>query len=163
MNWIFDRPVMPRRRKASFSPRLVEALEERTLLADGITPAGGAPITVVAGTAISSAILASFVVSDPSGSPGTKWAAKIDFGDGQTDRNVQPSQVGSAFDFVDSHTYAQPGQYTVTVMIAVPGSQKPNDNTVTTQVTVTSPPTPGNLKQTPVHAKAREKSRFKVR
>jgi hypothetical protein len=71
--------------------------------------------------------------------------ARINFGDGQVDRNIPATPAGNGFEFVDSHTYAAPGTYTVTVMIASPGSRRPNDNTVTTRVTVATPtstPTP---------------------
>ncbi len=44
-----------------------------------------------------------------------------------------PVEKGAGFEFVDTHTYKTPGTYTVTVMIAVPGSHAPNDNTVTTR------------------------------
>ncbi len=49
-----------------------------------------------------------------------------------------PVQKGSAFEFIDTHTYNSPGTYTVTVMIALPGSHTPNDNIVKTQVNVTA-------------------------
>ena len=70
--------------------------------------------------------------------PGRSRAALINFGDGRSDGPVIPVEHGEDFEFVDTHTYNAPGVYTVRVMIAVPGSQEPNDNTVTTQVTVTS-------------------------
>jgi hypothetical protein len=131
-----------RRSGREFAAR-VEALECRALLADGITPMAGAHLTATAGTALQGAVFATYTVSDASGAPGTQWRAKIEFGDGQVDKNVVPHQVGNTFEFVDSHTYQAAGAYTVTVLIAVPFSHKPNDNTVTTQVTVNAPsPTP---------------------
>jgi len=111
------------------------------LLADGITATPGQPIAAVVGSPITNAVLASYTVTDPSGEPGTQWRALINFGDGHSDGPVIPVENGGSFEFVDTHTYDAPGVYTITVMIAVPGSQKPNDNTVTTQVTVTSPTT----------------------
>jgi hypothetical protein len=143
MNWTSARTGAGSKRKTRARHAGIEALESRALLADGITPSPWSPISAVAGTPISSAVFATYSVSDPSGLPGTKWRAKISFGDGQVDKNVIPTQVGSGFEFVDSHTYRTPGTFTVTVMIAVPGSHLPNDNTVTTQVTVTpQAPTP---------------------
>jgi hypothetical protein len=83
-------------------------------------------------------VMAAYTVTDPSGQPGTQWRGLINFGDGHIDGPLIPVEKGADFEFVDTHTYNAPGSYTITVMIAVPGSQKPNDNTVTTQVTVTS-------------------------
>ena len=109
MNWFFSHAGIRRRRAQSFSLRPIEAFEERVLLADGITPSGGPLITVAVGTPISNAVFASFVVSDPSGAPGTMWNAKIDFGDGQSDKNVRVTPAGNVFEFVDSHTYKSHG------------------------------------------------------
>ena len=61
---------------------------------------------------LTSAIFASFVVSDPSGAPGTQWRAFIDFGDRQNDELVIPVQNHGTFEFIDTHTYAQAGTYT---------------------------------------------------
>jgi hypothetical protein len=121
---------------------MIEVLETRQLLADGITPAAGAPITAAPGVPVTNAVFATYTVSDSSGAPGTQWRAKITFGDGQVAKNVLPVQVGSQFQFQGTHTYATAGNFTATVMIAVPGSHKPNDNTVSTPVTVTTSPTP---------------------
>ena len=142
MGWDFAhaRRPPPRRRHAA---RMFEVLEDRTLLADGITPAAGTAVNAVAGVPITSGLFATYTVSDPSGAPGTQWRAQIDFGDEQTSRQVTPVQDGSVFDIEATHTYATPGTYTVTVMIAVPGSHTPNDNAVTMQVNVAVPtPTP---------------------
>jgi hypothetical protein len=112
-------------------------------MADGITAMSGQPITAVAGRPIANAVFATYTVTDPSGEPGTQWRALINFGDGHGEGPIIPVEKGAEFEFVDTHTYNAPGIYTVTVMIAVPGSQKPNDNTVTTRITVTSStPTP---------------------
>jgi hypothetical protein len=124
---------------------MIETLEDRTLLADGITPTPGAPINAVVGVELSNAVFASYTVSDPSGAPGTQWLAVIMFGDGQALRQVIPVQDGSVFDIEATHTYTAPGAYTVTVMISVPGSHKPSDNIVTTPVNVTSPPPPSAI------------------
>jgi hypothetical protein len=129
-----------RRHRTLASPRLIECLEERALLADGITPAPGAAIQSTLGVPISNAVFATYTVSDPTGAPGTKWLAEIQFGDGQIDKHVVPVQVGDQFQIEDSHTYQAPGTYTATIMIAVPGSHHPNDDVVTTKVTVSSPP-----------------------
>jgi PKD repeat protein len=122
---------------------MIEALEERTLLADGIAAVAGAPLTATVGVQLANAVFATYTITDASAEPGTQWRARIDFGDGQIDGPVVPVQAGAEFEFVDTHTYQAPGTYTVTVLIAVPGSGKPNDNTVTLPVTVASPtPTP---------------------
>jgi len=104
-------------------------------------------------------------VTDPSGEPGTQWRGGINFGDGHGDFLLIPVQKGDEFEFVDSHTYAAPGVYTVTVMIAVPGSMIPNANTVTTKVTVgpathKPPPTP-HLSGTGVTIRARAGKTFR--
>ena len=109
------------------------AVESRELLADGITATGGSTITAAPGVAITNAVFATYIVSDSSGQPGTQFRAKISFGDGQVDKKVVTVQAASGFQFVDSHTYQTPGTFTVTIMIAVPGSHRPNDNVVTTR------------------------------
>jgi hypothetical protein len=130
------------RRKRHLRPTICEFLESRTLLADGITASPGAPITAVVGIPVTNAIVATYTIADPSGEPGTQWRALINFGDGHSEGPVLPVEDHGVFEFVDTHTYNAPGSYTITVMIAVPGSQKPNDNTVTTPVTVRSPTPP---------------------
>jgi hypothetical protein len=45
---------------------MIEVLETRALLADGIAPAAGAPIGAVAGVPITNAVFATSTVSDPS-------------------------------------------------------------------------------------------------
>ena len=75
------------------------------LMADGITAAGGSAISSVAGVPISNAVFATYTIADASGDPGTQWRAQVIFGDGKIDKHVVPVQVGSEFEFVDSHTY----------------------------------------------------------
>jgi hypothetical protein len=145
MSWISPRPADRRRRSGGSPPRMFEVLEDRALLAGGITPAAGAPINAVAGVPITNAIFATYTVSDPSGAPGTQWRAEIMFGDGQVSKQVAPVADGSGFDIDATHTYANPGTYTVTVMIAVPGSHAPSANTVTLQVNVAPPPPPPSI------------------
>ena len=143
MNWITPMPADRRRRVAAI-PALIEVLETRTLLADGITPAAGPHLSGTAGVALNNVVVATFTVTDPSVN-GATWRAKVDWGDHSApDKNVMTTAgPNGSFEFLDSHTYAAAGTYTVTIMIASPGSHKPNDNTVTTQVSVTSPtPTP---------------------
>jgi hypothetical protein len=145
MNWIARVPADRRRRVAAL-PAMIEVLETRALLADGITPAAGAHLNGSAGVALTNVVVATFTVTDPSVN-GATWRARVDWGDhGALDKNVPATALpNGSFEFLDSHTYAAAGTYTVTVMIASPGSHKPNDNTVTTQVTVTAPtpsPTP---------------------
>jgi hypothetical protein len=159
LSWISGLYGERRRPRREGPPAIVEVLETRALLADGITPAAGAPISAVAGVPISNAVFASFTVSDPSAllGPANLERAKIIFGDGQVDKNVPATPAGNGFEFVDSHTYAAPGNYTVTIMIASPGSHKPMDNVVTTNATVTpsSAPPPSSLVATGEHRKAK--------
>jgi hypothetical protein len=162
MDWIpgFDRDQ--RRARAGRVPRTVEVLETRALLADGISAMPGPAISAVAGTEITNAILASFTVTDPSGDPGSQWRALVNFGDGQSDGPIVPVQKGGTFEFIDTHTYTAPGAYTITVMIALPGSHKPNDNTVTTHATVISstPPPPSPLAGSGVSSRVRLNKTF---
>jgi hypothetical protein len=145
MKWFSGRYGECTRQRRAIIPRVLEVLEIRTLLADGIAPSPGPAITATAGVPIIGADFASYEISDPSGEPGTQWRAIINFGDGHDDFLIIPVQEGNEFEFVDSHTYAAPGTYKVTVNIAVPGSMMPDDNTVTTQVTVV----PGTPKPPP--------------
>jgi hypothetical protein len=136
------------RRRVGFRSGPLEVLELRVLRADGISAEPGVSIDAIAGVPISNAVFATYEVTDPSSAPGDDWRALINFGDGQVDGPVLPIAKGAGFEFVDTHTYRSPGTYTVTVMIALPGSHMPNDNTVTLTVTVaassgspTPPPT----------------------
>jgi hypothetical protein len=143
MSWFSDRYLTRRRRRLGSLRWSPEVLETRALLADGITPTAGPSINAVVGVPITNAVFATFAVTDPSGEPGDKWRALIDFGDGQKDGPVIPVQKGDGFEFLDTHTYEAPGTYSVTVMISVPGSHTPNNNTVATDVLVSEPaPTP---------------------
>src|SRR6185437_5252415 len=114
--------------------RTIEILEDRTLLADGITPHAGPAIVAFPGVAITNAVVATYTIADSSGNPGTKWDARVDWGDNSAqDKRLTPTALpDGSYEFLDSHTYTAAGTYTVTVNIAVPGSHKPNDNTVTT-------------------------------
>jgi hypothetical protein len=118
---------------------LLEALEERVLLADGITPHAGAQLTGTIGVALSNATVATFDVATAQGSPGTKWNARIDWGDGTQDKRVSATAVsGSTFGIKGTHTYSTAGSFTITVHIAVPGSHLPNDNVVSTPVVISA-------------------------
>lgn len=142
MSW-FRSPFESRPRKARrCAVRTVEALEERALLADGIIPLAGPAIQAQAGVPIVNAMVAAFVVSDPAGLPGTQWEARVNWGDGQVDRNLHPvAGPNNTFVFLDSHIYRANGIFSITVNIAVPNSQKPNDNVVMTEADV-GPPAP---------------------
>jgi hypothetical protein len=148
----------------------VEMLEDRALLADGITPLGAPSIHAFVGVPVTNATFATYSVSDPSGEPGDQWRAHISFGDGLDDGPVIPVQRGAEFEFIDSHTYNTPGTYTVTVMIAEPGSHAPNDNVVKTQVIVTTgapiptptpPPPQSQFKASGLRIQARTGQQFK--
>jgi hypothetical protein len=125
------------RARGGFGPGTVEVLEIRALMADGIAPSPGAALTGTAGVPLTNVPVATFTVTDPSGAPGTKWDSLIEWGDGQHSALV-PATAGpnNTFQFLGTHAYAAAGTYTITVMIAVPGSQKPNDNTVTTTAVI---------------------------
>ncbi|HZW30677.1 MAG TPA: hypothetical protein VFF52_08230, partial [Isosphaeraceae bacterium] len=124
MNWITRVPADRRRRVATL-PAMIEVLETRALLADGITPAAGAHLSGTAGAALTNVVVATFTVTSSSVN-GATWRAKVDWGDGSSpDKNVASTAgPNGSFEFLDSHTYAAAGTYTVTVMIASPGSHK---------------------------------------
>src|SRR3954447_20842767 len=106
-----------------------EILEVRTLMANGIAPSGGSPILTSPNVALTNVTVASFTVTDTTGSPGSKWRALISWGDGDQDKLVIPIQVGSTFEFHGTHTYMSAGNFTINVMIAVPNSHLPSANT----------------------------------
>jgi hypothetical protein len=140
-----------RRDRTHFLGRL-ETLEDRMLLADGITPAPGPNLTGTPGVKLSNVVVATFTIADSSGSPGSKWNARVDWGDNTAnDKRLTPTQVGNTWEFVDSHTFAKAGTYTVTTHIAVPGSHKPNDNVVTLTATITSAPVLNSITVSPAN------------
>jgi hypothetical protein len=127
-----------RRRKGRGSPpRSAEVLEARALLAGGIMATAGPALSGAPGVPLTNVLVASFVITDPSGSPGTKWNAQIKWGDGQVTKRVTPTAgPGGSFQFLGTHTYATANTFPITVMIAVPGSRMPNTNTVMTQAVI---------------------------
>jgi hypothetical protein len=140
MIWIPARDRLGRPRRLASRTPSVECLETRALRADGISVAPAAAITAILGVPITGAVFATYSVTDPTGAPGTQWLAKVEFGDGQFLRHVVPVQVGDQFEIEASHIYQAPGDYTVSVQVATPGSHRPNDNVATTQVIVSAPP-----------------------
>ena len=144
-------PVRRRRRPAG---RGIEVLEGRVLLAGGITPAPGSPINGSPGVALTNVTVATFTIADPTGSPGTKWLARVDWGDRTSpDKKVPPTaQSDGSFAFPGNHTYTAAGNYTITVDIAVPGSHTHGtDNEVKTSVTIANQPTLSSITVTPVN------------
>lgn len=129
------------RRKAIPACAMVESLESRTLMADGITPLSGFPALAAPGVKLDKIAVASFRVTDSSAPAGSSWRAQIDWGDGlPSDKQVVPvANPDGSFSILGSHAYEKPGQYTVTVQIAVPRSGTPDHNTVTTRVFVVQP------------------------
>lgn len=128
----------PRVRRGPIRASL-ECLESRRLLADGIAPAPGIPLVAKLDHPLTRVTVARYTITDPAGAPGTKWRAIIEWGDGQTSSFVAPVGAGRAFRFQGTHTYTAAGRFSIKVMIAVPGSMRPDDNTVTTPVTVLAP------------------------
>src|SRR5437867_3012345 len=114
------RRIAIRRRRSPVGRRL-EVLEGRVLLAGGITPAPGSPLNGSPGVALTNVVVATFTIADSTGSPGTKWLAKVDWGDSTSpDKKVAPTaQADGSFAFLGNHTYAAAGNYTITVDIAV--------------------------------------------
>lgn len=75
--------------------------------AGGRTFSGRAPLTV-------SGALATITDSDTSTSA-ADHTATVDWGDGTSDQNATISGANGSFSIADSHTYATPGSYTITV------------------------------------------------
>jgi hypothetical protein len=120
--------------------KMIENLEGRRLFANGISPNAGPQLNGSPGVELSNVVVADFTITDPSGSPGNMWNAKVSWGDGGTDLHVQPiAQSDGSFDFIDSHTYGSAGDYTITTQIAVPGSHDPTANTVTENAVISVP------------------------
>jgi uncharacterized protein YjdB len=153
MEWIPGRYERRRRGIKSSIPMVIEILERRALLADGIAPQPGPQLVGKPGVPFTNVPVASFTVTDPSGSPGTKWNAEIIWGDGSPISKRVPATAGpnSTFQILDTHTYNTAGTFTITVMIAVPGSHLPNDNIVTTTAVVQNPATLSSIKVTPAN------------
>ncbi len=89
----------------------------------------------------------------PRDAPGTKWDAKITWGDGTAPEDKVPATAlpNGTFEFLGNHTYGQSGTFTITVMIAVPGSHLPNDNTVTTSAVISAAVTLQSIAVTPAN------------
>ncbi len=104
MDWIPGRNKGRGRRRFVSLPAMIEILESRALLADGITANAAQPITAVPGVPINNGVFATYSVSDPSGEPGSQWRALINFGDGQADGPLVPLGKGKGFEFEDTHT-----------------------------------------------------------
>jgi trimeric autotransporter adhesin len=140
--------------RAALIQRVVEVLETRVLLADGITPLGAPQINGTVGVALNNVTVATFTIADATGSPGSKWNAEINWGDGSpvSKRVATTPLANGVFAFEGSHTYATTGTFTITTMIAVPTSHLPNDNTVTTSaVIVAAAPTLSSIAVTPAN------------
>src|SRR5262249_44437837 len=102
--------------------------------------------------ALTSVTVATFDVVDASGSPGSKWLGRIDWGDGNIDFKVPNTPVsGSTFAFMGTHTYALAGNYTITVNMGVPGTHIGHDNVVTTPVVIGQAVTLQSIAVTPVN------------
>jgi hypothetical protein len=137
MEWIPSLYQHPRRKRWGSLPGTIEVLEERQLLADGIAPLPGPTIMGSPGVPLTNVVVATFTITDSSGSPGSKWRSEIIWGDGQIDKLVSPTPgPNGSFEFLGNHTYATANTFQITVMIAVPGSHLPNDNTVHTQAII---------------------------
>lgn len=152
MGWFRAPDDRRRRYRNATVPCICEVLEERLLLADGITAKPGAQINGAPGVPINNAVVATFTITDSSGQPGSKWNAQIIWGDGQSSKRV-PSSPGPSgtFQFIGSHTYDTANTYTITVMIAVPGSHMPNNNTVTLQAVIKNSATLQSIAVTPAN------------
>jgi uncharacterized protein YjdB len=137
MEWIPGLYAHKRRQGYGTAPRTIEHLEIRALLADGIAPHPGPQLTGSPGVALTNVVVATFTITDSTGSPGTKWNAEILWGDGKIDKRVSATAgPNGSFQFLGTHTYAISNTYTITVMIAVPQSHLPNDNIVNTKAVI---------------------------
>jgi hypothetical protein len=142
----------------------IERLESRRLCADGIAPMAGPPLSATAGVPLVGVEVASFTVTDPAATSNMDWRALINWGDGRPSDILIAPNLGpqGTFVFAGTHTYMAAGRYTVTVMIAVPGSGKPNDNTVTVPVVVAgASSTPTGVPVVALDLSARTAHRFR--
>ena len=142
MDWSSPAPFARQgRHRPTRVSALVESLEPRALMADGITALPAFPIVAAPGVALTNVPVASFGVTSSSAPAGSSWRAQIDWGDGTTsDKKVAPVQnADGSFSFLGTHTYAKAGTFTITVKVAIPSSGNPNNNTVTTHAYVVQP------------------------
>src|SRR3569623_1308452 len=100
----------PSRRKPS--PRLMERLEQRSLMSVNPT---AATFSATEAAAFSGTV-ASFTSNDHSPQSASNYSASIDWGDGHTSNGKVVANSGH-FDVTDNHTYDDDGQYTVKVTI----------------------------------------------
>jgi hypothetical protein len=68
----------------------------------------------------------------------TDFTANIDWGDGSTSAGTVSSAGGGGYDIAGSHTYEEPGSYTVTTSVFDPGGS----TTASSTATITGPHTP---------------------
>jgi hypothetical protein len=131
----------------------MEVLEQRVMLSAGISPSGAPQINGFVNVALSNVTVATFTVTDPSGSPGTMWAAQVNWGDGTIDHTIPATAgAGGVFDINDSHTYTSAGTFTINVMLAVPHSHSMGGGgTVTTTAVITNQPTLQSIAVTPAN------------
>src|SRR4051794_36903928 len=104
------------RSRRAFVETLIEVLEERVLLANGIAPLPGPVINGTAGVPLTNVLVASFKVTDATGSPGTMWRDHIFWGDDGEDKQGIPTPgPDNSFQFLATHTYTAAGTYPITV------------------------------------------------
>src|SRR5437016_75654 len=100
-------------RRRSSVGRSIEVLEDRLLLADGIQASPGPQINGSPGVMLNNVEVASYIITNSSGSPGTKWRDHVDWGDNttidKTHTKTPTLQPDGSFEFLDSHTYSTAG------------------------------------------------------
>jgi autotransporter-associated beta strand protein/parallel beta-helix repeat protein len=82
----------------------------------------GSTVGAFEGTSFTQAI-ASFTDTDPNGKLGD-YSATLDWGDGSVPTTGTVTQSGTAFNVIGSHTYAEEGNYAITVTIVDQGSSQ---------------------------------------
>ena len=152
---LLESPHRRRKTKQRFvtAERIFEILEERVLLANGINPSGAPTIMGAPGVPLTNVVVATYTISDSTGSPGSKWNGLINWGDGTANsKNVLPTALpDGSFEFLGTHTYSAAGTFTISVMIAVPGSHDPGANTVQTTAIISNSVTLQSIAVTPAN------------
>ncbi len=98
------------------------------LSADAPLSATGTSLNATQGTRLVGVTVAQFTDGNPGPAPGD-FGATIDWGDGTIDAGTVQQQSGGTFAVLGSHTYAKPGNFSVTVYVADVGGSTASAST----------------------------------
>jgi large repetitive protein len=96
-----------------------------------LTASSPGPIAATEGAPLTGVVVATFTDANP-GAPVSDFTATINWGDGSVSTGVvtQPGGVGTPFNVSGTHTYAEEGAYTVSVLIVDDGGSQASTTTV---------------------------------